>query len=209
MNDRADPMLQAMLSSYARSLREIRPSAQLDGRIEAALAGLPRLTRDRERSATAVLRWATAACVALILISALLLAGNRQRGPFDRAQDRSGHWAADQLSRASPRSGLRDERAATGDLRTTDGIAANNNAVPGRLTNRASPAWATTQPSLFPTDAAVFRVRTSLDSAAVGLRQRESLIPEHQVWVDVRIANDGSTRIERIVSTDGTEWFGQ
>ena len=53
--------------------------------------------------------------------------------------------------------------------------------------------------SLWPTQATVFRVRSTL--AGMG--------SEQQYWVDVRMANDGSMRIERIFAADGTELFAR
>ena len=53
------------------------------------------------------------------------------------------------------------------------------------------------QYSLWPTEAAVFRVKASFDATpAAG---------ERQYWVDVRVANDGSMRIVRVIPANGNE----
>jgi hypothetical protein len=54
------------------------------------------------------------------------------------------------------------------------------------------------QYSLWPTEAAVFRVKASLDSATPATGER-------QYWVDVRVANDGSMRIVRVIPANGNE----
>jgi hypothetical protein len=51
------------------------------------------------------------------------------------------------------------------------------------------------QYSLWPTEGAVFRVKASMDSAA----------NERQYWVDVRVANDGSMRIVRVIPANSNE----
>jgi len=51
--------------------------------------------------------------------------------------------------------------------------------------------------SLWPTQGTVFRVRSTLSSMG----------DEQQYWIDVRMANDGSMRVERVFAADGTELF--
>ncbi len=51
--------------------------------------------------------------------------------------------------------------------------------------------------SLWPTQGTVFRVRSTLSSMG----------EEQQYWIDVRMANDGSMRVERVFAADGTELF--
>jgi hypothetical protein len=53
--------------------------------------------------------------------------------------------------------------------------------------------------SLWPTQGTVFRVRSTLNGLDL----------EQQYWIDVRLANDGSMRIVRILSADGTELFAR
>jgi hypothetical protein len=53
--------------------------------------------------------------------------------------------------------------------------------------------------SLWPTEAAVFRVRTSFDAVVPA---GDAARNERQFWVDVRVANDGSMRIVRIVPAE-------
>lgn len=55
------------------------------------------------------------------------------------------------------------------------------------------------QYSLWPTEAAVFRVKASLGGAAI------SAPGERQYWVDVRVANDGSMRIVRVLPANPEE----
>jgi hypothetical protein len=56
--------------------------------------------------------------------------------------------------------------------------------------------------SLWPTQGTVFRVRSTLN----GLGPQQD---EQQYWIDVRMANDGSMRVERILTADGTELFAR
>jgi hypothetical protein len=55
------------------------------------------------------------------------------------------------------------------------------------------------QYSLWPTEAAVFRVKTRLGGAP------DSMPGERQYWVDVRVANDGSMRIVRVLPANPEE----
>jgi hypothetical protein len=55
------------------------------------------------------------------------------------------------------------------------------------------------QYSLWPTESAVFRVKASLGGAA------QSVPGERQYWVDVRVANDGSMRIVRVLPANPEE----
>jgi hypothetical protein len=61
--------------------------------------------------------------------------------------------------------------------------------------------------SLWPTEATVFRVRGPLDAVGSMLPPSIEVDPEQQYWFDVRMANDGSMRIERVLSADGSELF--
>ncbi len=67
-------------------------------------------------------------------------------------------------------------------------------------------ALATGQLSLWPTEAAVFRVRASLGASAAALHPG-GITGERHFWVDVRIANDGSMRIVRVVPVNGDDAF--
>lgn len=53
--------------------------------------------------------------------------------------------------------------------------------------------------SLWPTEATVFRVRSNFGASGA----------EQQYWLDVRMGNDGSMRIERVLSADGSELFAR
>jgi hypothetical protein len=53
--------------------------------------------------------------------------------------------------------------------------------------------------SLWPTQGTVFRVRSTVSGLGA----------EQQYWIDVRMANDGSMRVERVFSADGTELFAR
>jgi hypothetical protein len=55
------------------------------------------------------------------------------------------------------------------------------------------------QYSLWPTEAAVFRVKANLGGGS------ESVPGERQYWVDVRVANDGSMRIVRVLPANPEE----
>jgi len=61
------------------------------------------------------------------------------------------------------------------------------------------PPIAAGQVSLYPAEAAVFRVKASLASTPV---PRESSEGEKQYWVDVRIANDGTMRIMQVLPAE-------
>ena len=74
--------------------------------------------------------------------------------------------------------------------------AATQNDTPDQVLN-AMTVFPTGAVSLWPTQGTVFRVRSTLSSMG----------EEQQYWIDVRMANDGSMRVERVFSADGTELF--
>lgn len=58
------------------------------------------------------------------------------------------------------------------------------------------------QYSLWPTEGAVYRVRAQLGATAAAIEPDGAVADERRFWVDVRIANDGSMRIVRVVPAD-------
>ncbi len=56
--------------------------------------------------------------------------------------------------------------------------------------------------SLWPTESAIFRVQTRLDTVMPAFAAGNPAAAEQRFWVDVRVANDGSMRIVRIVPVD-------
>ena len=166
----------AEVAAYGAHLRRNRPSAQLDERIAQAIE------RHDQRHGRADWRKinprrigpALAAGCAAILTAGLIL------------------WLGGSVQREAP-------PAEVADLSPTNPLV--NDAGQDVQPYAAPDAFAvvpTGQYSLWPTDAAVFRVRANLDT----LRAVSAALPaedERQYWVDVRVANDGSMRIVRIV----------
>jgi hypothetical protein len=151
-----DPAVTRVLGTYARSLRDIQPSAALDARLAASIQQYARVRHARPIWLRP-LPWAIAAAsVAVIATGVTLL-----------------------LVRKTPEPVLP--------------VAA---VVPPSVTGDQI-ALPSSQYSLWPTQGAVFRVKASLDTApAAG---------ERQYWVDVRVANDGSMRIVRVIPANGNE----
>lgn len=171
MNEPIEHSTRNALAAYAEALRDVRPSAQLDERIEAAIreASTNRFGRWRRRGTMASL--SIAASVAVFAMGLMLLT---RSGP-------SGHTAD------------------TAELKEAD---------LAELLEPESDPFAVVSPgpySLWPNEAEVFRVRASLGAVGAALENEEGK-GERQFWVDVRIANDGSMRIVRIVPADDIEW---
>ena len=151
--DATDSELGRALGAYARSLRDVQPSAALDARIAASIQEHGGVRRRRPIWRRPLPWVVAAASVAVIAAGSALL-----------------------LMRAAP------ERAVSIPMPSAFG---DQVALPS------------SQYSLWPTEAAVFRVKASFGTApAAG---------ERQYWVDVRVANDGSMRIVRVIPANGNE----
>ncbi len=179
----------AEVSAYGASLRRRRPSARLDARIAEAIArhrserhalgGWRKINARRIGPALA------AGCAAIVMAASMLWLGRsvqREAAPEEVA----GALESTELASAPQAYGVEPSAPAAEPAVTDDDALA---VVP------------TGQYSLWPTDAAVFRVRTDLNT----LRAVSAALPaggERQYWVDVRVANDGSMRIVRVVPVD-------
>ncbi len=62
------------------------------------------------------------------------------------------------------------------------------------------------QVSLWPAEAAIFRVKASLTSTGERAAPGKNTNVERQYWVDVRIANDGTMRIVQVLPADRTHF---
>ncbi|HEY8510279.1 MAG TPA: hypothetical protein VIL32_18125 [Steroidobacteraceae bacterium] len=171
MNESTEHSTRNALAAYAEALRDVRPSAQLDERIEAAIreASTKRVSRWRRRGT--MVGFSIAASVAAFAMGLMLLT---RSGPGVQTADTAEPTEADLAELLLPES---------------DPFAV------------ISPA----PYSLWPNEAEVFRVRASLGALGAALESEEAE-RERQFWVDVRIANDGSMRIVRIVPADEIEW---
>jgi hypothetical protein len=174
----------AEIAAYGAALRRSRPSGQLDRRIARIIerhhgerqsgAGWPRISARRIGPALA------AGCAAILMAGLIL-------------------WLGGSVQHEAP-------PAEVAGVLPTDALpqdAGTNVLEPHAVADEGAFAVVPTgQYSLWPTDAAVFRVRADLDA----LRAVSAALPaedERQYWVDVRVANDGSMRIVRIVPVNG------
>ncbi|HEU4530341.1 MAG TPA: hypothetical protein VFR59_04115 [Steroidobacteraceae bacterium] len=166
----------AEVAAYGAHLRRSRPSAQLDERIALAIERNHKERHDRAWRKINPRRIgpALAAGCAAVLTAGLIL------------------WLGGSVQREAPPAEVADVLP-TNPLANDAGHDMQPYAAPDAFT-----VVPTGQYSLWPTDAAVFRVRANLDT----LRAVSAALPaedERQYWVDVRVANDGSMRIVRIV----------
>lgn len=151
------------LETYAAALDELRPSPQLQARMQSAIAG--ELARRPRQARLHRWGWMLAATIVLAATATLGVQVLQMRTEL----------AAQSAAAAA----ARQEAARNAQMLDQP---------------RIFPSGAV---SLWPTQGTVFRVRSTL--AGMG--------SEQQYWVDVRLANDGSMRIERIFAADGTELF--
>ena len=181
----------AEVSAYGASLRRSRPSARLDARVAEAierhrserhaLGGWRKLNARRMGPALA------AGGAAVVMAASMLWLGmrvQREAAPGEVA----GALESNELANAPQAYGVEPSAPDT---------------APAVADDDAFAVVPTGQYSLWPTDAAVFRVRADLNT----LRAVSAALPaegERQYWVDVRVANDGSMRIVRVVPVDGT-----
>jgi hypothetical protein len=179
-NDVTDMELAVLrpLNAYADALRAARPSPALDARI----AALIRDSSRRPESSGARFRRLTAGvAAAAVLIAAFVLWSVRSERGEEPINER--HNA--RLSVVEP---LR-EHVDSAQLQDA---------------HAAFSVLPTGQYSLWPTEASLLRVRARLGATAT-LAPDGEVTDERRFWVDVRIANDGSMRIVRVVPAD-SEW---
>jgi hypothetical protein len=93
---------------------------------------------------------------------------------------------------------MRTELAEQANAVATARAAATQNDTVDEVMN-AMTVFPTGAVSLWPTQGTVFRVRSTLSNMG----------NEQQYWIDVRMANDGSMRVERVFAADGTELFAR
>lgn len=141
-------VLTRALGSYAASLRELQPSADLDARMASSIQEHTGVRRPRPVWRRPMPWLAAAASAAAIVVGVALL-----------------------MVRAKPEQPVPEARFA----------------LPSN------------QYSLWPTEAAVFRVKANLNATAAPAAD------ERQYWIDVRVANDGSMRIVRVIPANGNE----
>jgi hypothetical protein len=149
--------LERALEAYAAALDEVRPSPQLEARMQAAIEQ----TLARRRAPLHLRRWGRAIAASIVLTVAAVLTARVLQ----------------------PRSASEQPEATAQSQPVAEAM-------------RVFPMGAV---SLWPTQGTVFRVRSSLHGTGT----------HQQYWVDVRMANDGSMRIERVFSADGAELFAR
>jgi hypothetical protein len=185
MNDELrDSALGRALGAYSRSLRQVQPSAALDARLAASIqehAGVRAVRPAWRRPLPWVIAVASVAVIATGVALLLVRATPPESAPSAQVSTRPG---------ASSGQAIDDSGSAPVE---PVGVASAHNDTGDRLTIPSS------QYSLWPTEAAVFRVKASLGGAA------ESVPGERQYWVDVRVANDGSMRIVRVLPANTEE----
>jgi hypothetical protein len=177
VTDRIELLALRPLTAYAEALRAARASAALDERI----AALIRASSSPPESSGGRLHQvmaSVAAGSAALLIAALVL--------WIVRNEHAKQSTPEKIPVASVAEPLRDDTHRTQDAHASFSV------LP------------TGQYSLWPTDASVLRVRARLGATAT-LAPDGEVTDERRYWVDVRIANDGSMRIVRVVPAD-TEW---
>lgn len=156
------------LESYAAALGEIKPSPELEARMQAAIqretTSRPRQTQRRRWG------WALAASILILLSVSVIVQLQTQRVEVARQRALAERMLAQTVAR------LRQNEMSNAAMVFPAGAA-----------------------SLWPTQGTVFRVRSTLNGLDL----------EQQYWIDVRLANDGSMRIVRILAADGTELFAR
>jgi hypothetical protein len=197
MNDELrDSALGRALGAYSRSLRQVQPSAALDARLVASIqehAGVRQVLPAWRRPLPWVIAVASMAVIATGVALLLVRATPPESAPSAQAIDRSDAQAAQAIKSVA----VAPSAQATGE----PGAPANapTSTVSARNDTGDRLAIPSGQYSLWPTEAAVFRVKASLGSAA------QSVPGERQYWVDVRVANDGSMRIVRVLPANPEE----
>lgn len=188
MNDEIrDSALGRALGAYSRALRQVQPSAALDGRLAASIrehAGVRHVRPVWRRP----LPWLVAAASVAVIATgiALLLVRATPLENTAQASDTSGAPADAPMFAPA-------DAPTVASTRAPAGTGAARNDTGDRL------AISSSQYSLWPTEAAVFRVKANLGG------DTESVPGERQYWVDVRVANDGSMRIVRVLPANPEE----
>jgi hypothetical protein len=169
------------LESYAAALSELTPSPELEARMQAAMQ---REVTLRPRQARRQ-RWAwTLAASILMFLGVSVAVMQTQRTAQQLAAERQRALAQIALTQSALTQSTLAQDAAR--------------LLPHEVSNAAM-VFPTGAASLWPTQGTVFRVRSTLNGLDL----------EQQYWIDVRLANDGSMRIVRILSADGTELFAR
>jgi len=168
MNSTHDERLSEALRLYRDTLREERPSPQLDTRIEAAITQhvSRRAPSRRAPSRWRVAAWSAAASLAAIAAGVLALRP----------------WSAATIEEISS------------EPASVPTAAAGTPVVNDPVVNAAAVdmPWHAADLSPWPVDAAIVRVRGSL---ATDSARMSGNVPRRQYWVDVRLTSDGSMRI--------------
>jgi hypothetical protein len=181
------------LGAYGATLRKVRPSLQLDTRLDAAISewsdAVRAETQQRRPGRARALGPAIAAGTAAIAMAGLAL------------------WVGRGVSVDSEHTVV-DQKSANGLLlNPLPTVKPTNEQQAMVVPDRRDGAFAVVPAgpySLYPTDAAVFRVRTRLDAETPRLSAASGTSGEQQFWVDVRVANDGSMRIVQIVPAENS-----
>jgi hypothetical protein len=186
MNDELrDSALGRALGAYSRSLRQMQPSAALDARLAASIQEHAGVRQVRRPLWQRPMPWVAAIASVAVIATGVALLLMRATPPESSAQAQASDTPVSTDAPAvAPTSVSTDAPAGVASAPKDTG---DRLAIPSR------------QYSLWPTEAAVFRVKASLGGGA------ESVPGERQYWVDVRVANDGSMRIVRVLPANPEE----
>lgn len=175
-NDKLDHDVIRRLDDFAENLRAESPSAELDARVEAAIAQWASEHR-RHGLWRRPLAWVVAAASIAVVAGGIALLAIEEEGDPQVAAAPAG--ASGDLAR---------------QLRTPTAELSARTAV--------SPLATGSQVSLFPAEGAVFRVKANLAAAMMPTSVGQPANGERQYWVDVRIANDGTMRIMQVLPAE-------
>lgn len=180
INDHLDRDVIRRLDDYAESLRADAPSAELDARMEAAIAEWAGEHRKRGLLRRPMAWVVAAASVAVVAAGIALLVIEERHGGAQVADATANDVSASERAAHQTRSALPELSARTA----------------------VSPLATGSQVSLFPAEGAVFRVKANLAAAMMPASAGQPANGERQYWVDVRIANDGTMRIMQVLPAE-------
>lgn len=196
INDQLDRDVIRRLDDFAESLRAEAPSAELDARMEAAIAEWAGEHRKQGLLRRPMAWVVAAASIAVVAAGIALLVIEERPGGAQVA-----NVTADDVSASDGRA---SELSASERAAHQRRSALPELSVPPELSARTavSPLATGSQVSLFPAEGAVFRVKANLAAAMMPTSAGQPENGERQYWVDVRIANDGTMRIMQVLPAE-------
>ncbi len=180
-------------AAYRDSLRRARPSPALEERVASAIDDFAASGASRRRVRRVPPGPAIAAGVAALVAASVVLwlaLGQRDGSGVESAL---GEYTSDVVD-----DGVADQGATPPPETATHGAYPMMQHAGSALLIEPAGTY-----SLWPTESAVFRLQTRLDTAMPAFGAAAGPAgTEQRYWVDVRVANDGSMRIVRIVPVD-------